>query len=77
MANTSHSSGELKFTHSGPRVLGYGKMKKPSHRRPMWMSGNCPAHMTAKMVMASAARFTPVRQRCRNNKRMAEISVPA
>jgi|GEM_PF-3788979 len=36
-----------------------------------------PAHMTAKMVMASAARFTPVRQRWRSRKRMAEISVPA
>ena len=36
-----------------------------------------PAHITAKMVMASAARFTAVRQRCRSRNRMAEISVPA
>ena len=36
-----------------------------------------PAHMTAKMVMASAARFTAVRQRWRSRNRMAEMSVPA
>ena len=36
-----------------------------------------PAHMTAKIVMASAARFTPVRHFCRSKKRIAEISVPA
>src|SRR5713101_8328172 len=36
-----------------------------------------PAHITAKIVMASAARFTPVRQRCRSRKRIAEIRVPA
>ena len=77
IANTSHSSGLLKFTHRGPRVFGKGKMKNANQRRPMWMSGNWPAHMTAKIVMASAARFTPVRQRWRNKSRMAEISVPA
>ena len=43
----------------------------------MWMMGKVPAHMTAKMVMASAARLMLVRQRCRNRKRMAEIRVPA
>src|SRR5581483_5272687 len=36
-----------------------------------------PAHMTAKIVIASAARFTAVRQRWRKRKRIAEISVPA
>src|SRR5262245_40478830 len=36
-----------------------------------------PAHITAKIVMASAARLTPVRQRWRNRNRIAEISVPA
>ncbi len=36
-----------------------------------------PAHMTAKMVMASAARFTAVRHRWRRRNRMAEMSVPA
>ena len=41
------------------------------------MTGKIPAHMTAKMVMASAARFTAVRQRCRRRKRIAEMSVPA
>ena len=33
--------------------------------------------MTAKIVIASAARLTAVRQRWRNRKRMAEINVPA
>ena len=36
-----------------------------------------PAHMTAKIVMASAARLIDVRQRWRSRKRIAEISVPA
>ena len=43
----------------------------------MWMTGNRPAHITAKMVIASAERLTEVRQRCRNRNRIAEISVPA
>ena len=34
IANTSHSRGELKFTHNGPRVFGYGKMKNTSQIRP-------------------------------------------
>ena len=33
--------------------------------------------MTAKIVMASAARKIDVRQRARNRKRIAEIRVPA
>src|SRR5258708_40004256 len=41
------------------------------------MSGKMPAHMTAKIVMASAARLMEVRQRWRKRKRIAEISVPA
>jgi hypothetical protein len=36
-----------------------------------------PAHMTAKMVIASADRLTAVRQRWRNKKSTAEIKVPA
>ncbi len=35
------------------------------------------AHATAKSVIASAARLIDVRHRCRNRKRIAEISVPA
>jgi hypothetical protein len=35
------------------------------------------AQMTAKRVIASAARLIDVRQRWRKRKRMAEISVPA
>ena len=33
--------------------------------------------MTAKIVIASAARLIDVRHFCRNRKRMAEINVPA
>jgi len=40
-------------------------------------SGNNPAHITAKIVIASAERLIEVRQRWRNSRRMAEISVPA
>ena len=43
----------------------------------MWMTGKMPAHMTANSVIASAARLTAVRQRWRNRKSTAEISVPA
>ncbi len=35
------------------------------------------AHMTAKIVIASAKREIALRQRARNRSRMAEISVPA
>ena len=36
-----------------------------------------PAHITAKIVIASAKRLMLVRHFCRKRKRMAEISVPA
>jgi hypothetical protein len=39
--------------------------------------GKVIAHMTAKMVIASAARLIDVRHFCRKRKRIAEISVPA
>src|SRR4026209_1131492 len=41
------------------------------------MTGNVKAHMTAKMVIASAERLIEVRHFCRKRKRIAEISVPA
>src|SRR5688572_10519786 len=41
------------------------------------MPGNIRAHMTAKMVIASAARLIDVRQVWRKRKRIAEMSVPA
>src|SRR5688572_5574680 len=41
------------------------------------MPGNSRAHMTAKMVIASAARLIEVRHFCRKRKRIAEMSVPA
>src|SRR6266568_4866809 len=43
----------------------------------MWISGNMPAHTTAKIVIASANRLIELRQPCLNNSRIAEINVPA
>ena len=40
-------------------------------------AGTTPAHMTAKMVIASAKRLIDVRQPCFSRSRIAEISVPA
>src|ERR1700746_3611837 len=78
MAKTSHTRGERKLIHRGPRWLGkYGKIKKASHGLPMWIEGNMPAHITAKMVMASAERLMEVLHFCRKSSRMAEINVPA
>src|SRR6185436_575632 len=77
IANTSHNNGEVKFIHKGPLVFGYGNTKNASHTRPMCQIGNWPAQITAKIVIASAARFTPVLQPWRNNNKIAEINVPA
>src|SRR5512138_25870 len=64
-ANTSQMSGDLKFGHRC-RWFTYGKRKYANHIRPTWIIGNSPAVMTAKIVMASAARKIDVRQRARN-----------
>src|SRR5580704_15279410 len=75
-ANTSHINGERNCGQM-PCPLGIGKSHQPNQIRPMWMSGKMPAHMTAKIVMASAARLIDVRHFCRSKNRIAEISVPA
>src|SRR3954471_12076503 len=75
-AKTSHISGERNCGHIELEV-GSGSSHQPNQTRPTWNSGKMPAHMTAKMVIASAARLTPVRHFCRSKKRIAEISVPA
>ncbi len=54
-ANTSQMSGDLKFGHRN-REFGYGTSQYACQTRPTWMSGNSPAVMTAKTVIASAAR---------------------
>src|ERR1044071_4365841 len=41
------------------------------------MPGNSSAHMTAKIVMASAERLIDVRHFWRNRNKIAEIKVPA
>ena len=58
-------------------ALGTGARNQAIHTRPTWKAGKIPAHITAKMVMASAARLIEVRQFCLVRKRMAEIRVPA
>ena len=57
--------------------LGSGNTQYMNQMRPRWMAGNMPAAMTAKIVMASAARLMEVRHFCRKRNRIAEISVPA
>src|SRR5262249_16273936 len=57
--------------------FGNGKSHQAYQTRPMWITGNKPAHITAKMVIASAARLIEVRHRWRSRKRIAEINVPA
>jgi hypothetical protein len=54
-ANTSHMSGDLKFGQRC-RWLAYGKRKYINHVRPRCRIGKRPAVMTAKTVIASAAR---------------------
>ncbi len=58
-------------------ALGSGGRNQAIHWRPMWMPGKVAAQMTAKIVIASAERFTAVRHFCLSRHRMAEISVPA
>src|SRR6266700_1618772 len=76
-AKTSQINGLRNCGHT-PMLLGYGKSQyAATHGRPVWIKGNKPACMTAKMVMASAKRLMEVRHVCLKSNRMAEISVPA
>src|SRR5215212_7879545 len=75
-ANTSHMSGLRNCGHIC-MSFGCGIIHHASHGRPVWSSGNRPAHMTAKIVMASAARLMLTRQVCRVRYSTAEIRVPA
>ena len=75
-ANTSQRSGLLKLGHI-PIWFGSGNIQYATQTRPTWMPGNVKAHITAKMVIASAARLIEVRQVWRKRKRIAEMSVPA
>ena len=75
-ANTSQSSGDLKFCQMA-LAFGIGARNQTIHTRPTWKAGNKPAHITAKIVMASAARFTDVRHFWRVRNKMADMRVPA
>jgi hypothetical protein len=60
-----------------PFEFGSGNRYQAYQTRPTWNTGKMPAHTTAKIVMASAARLIDVRHFWRSRHRMAEISVPA
>ena len=75
-AKASQTNGLRKFGHIAI-WFGMGAIQYRTHTRPTWIAGNRPAHMTAKIVMASAKRLMLVRHFCRNRNRIAEISVPA
>ena len=60
-----------------PLAFGIGARNHAIQTRPTWMPGKMPAQMTAKSVIASAARLIDVRHFWRVRKRIAEISVPA
>ena len=75
-AKTSQSKGLRKLGQM-TLELGIGKSIQANQTRPTWMPGKMPAQMTAKIVIASAARFTAVRHCCLSRQRIAEMSVPA
>ena len=51
-----------------PIWLGSGNIQYMTQTRPTWIPGNNSAHMTAKMVIASAARLIEVRHFCRKKE---------
>ena len=70
-------SGLRKFGHR-PIEFGYGKSQYAATQgRPVWSTGKTAAHITAKIVIASAKRLIDMRHFCRKSSRIAEISVPA
>ena len=77
IANTSQTSGELKFTHNEPNWFGSGNGQYATHGRPMCAIMNEAAQITAKIVIASAERLMEFLQFWRNKSKIAEIKVPA
>src|SRR5580698_5719432 len=61
-ANTSHISGLRNCGHIERMSFGSGIIHHANHGRPVWSSGNKPAAMTAKIVIASAERLMLTRQ---------------
>src|SRR5262245_3957892 len=57
--------------------FGIGNSHHANQTRPTWNSGKMPAHITAKIVIASEERLMAVRHFCRSRHNTAEISVPA
>ena len=58
-------------------AFGIGARYQAIQTLPTWKAGKIPAHITAKIVIASAALLIDVRQFCLVRKRIAEIRVPA
>src|SRR5690606_8757966 len=77
IAKASHTSGELKFTHSEPNWFGNGKIQYANQGRPMCATTYVAAQITAKIVIASAERLIELRQFWRKSNNTAEINVPA
>src|SRR5919108_5677228 len=76
-AKTSQIKGLRNCGHT-PMVSGKGKSQyAANHGRPVCRIGKRAAHMTAKMVIASAKRLMELRHLCLSSSRMAEIRVPA
>jgi hypothetical protein len=75
IATTSKTSGDWKLGHRF-RWFGYGSIQYTNQTRPRWMSGNSPAIITAKIVIASELLEMVVLQDARKRNKMAEMSVP-
>src|SRR5207237_4608296 len=75
-ANTSHISGLLNCGQTR-KVVGYGNIQYANQGRPVCSTGNMPACITAKSVIASAKRLMLVRHFCWKSRRMALMRVPA
>src|SRR5688500_16934042 len=58
-------------------VDGYGNSQYANQGRPVWITGNSPAWMTANTVIASEKRLIEVRHFCSMGRRIAEMEVTA
>src|SRR5215470_8567182 len=74
-ANTSHISGVRNCGHIC-MSLGCGIIHHANHGRPVWSSGNRQAHITGKIVIASAERLMLARHVRQDDEATAESSVP-
>ena len=77
IADGSQTSGERGLGQA-PRFQSYGKVQYIVRQgRPEWISGNCTAVSSEKIVSTSAARVTGRRHSAWVSRRMAETMIPA